>query len=245
MAVELIRTPIIAYKPANYYTNRANLKLVSSNDLSKSREIASKASYEASLARALENKKFWDELLEKLRKSGGGGGPKLDKIKTSLMFTNFLSNKAIQAMLKNFNLEFLKTLIDNISKQVTNLTQSTIGKIVQSIVTLTINVIVTLFSNVIKTLDLSLVFKATANLTNQLILLAGALSFQATKLKEILEEEFKELIRKLDVKEKILNLLEAAKKIFFLQLEQALLELHSKKSLNKLKTFLKPKIVGT
>lgn len=244
--------PIIAYKPVSSYTRRGNLKLVDLDSLTKSRDIASKAAYETSLMKALENKKFWDELLEKLRKSGSGGGGsrKIDKILTSLMFTNFLSSKLVQAMLKSFNMEFLKSLTDNISKQTNNLTQGTIGKIVQNVTTFTLNVTTALFSNIIKILNLPNAFKYTTSFTNQLTSLVGILSFQLNKLKEILEEELKELITKLDVKEKIrkvreeiLNVLEVAKKIFFPQLEQVLHEPHNKKSLNKLKTFPKLKIL--
>ena len=71
---------------------------------------SSRIAFEASMQRAMQNQKYWDELLDKLRKSGGGGGgsdKRFDRIAVSMMLTNFLSNKNLQAILRNVRNEFM------------------------------------------------------------------------------------------------------------------------------------------
>ena len=199
MAVELYRTPQVNHKPVviNQRSIRPYLKLVSAHT------NAAKAALNTSMERAQLNQKYWDELLEKLRKAGGGGGGgsdnHFDRITVSMMLSNFLSNKTIQAMLKNFNSEFSKQT-NNFLNQLQNTNQNVFQNIIQKIGNVILNGVTNIMSLIVRR-DAPTVRLYTA--LTQLSSLIGIISFQLNKLKEILEEDLKELIRKLDVKGKI------------------------------------------
>ena len=177
---------------------RANLRLVVNNQLQTN---ASKAAFNASMERAELSQKYWEELLEKLRRAGGGGGgndKKFDRIAVSMMLSNFLSNKTIQAMLRNFGVELFS--LNKIPNQINNTNQNVFINAIQNIGEMILNSITNALSLIVRR-DAPLGHLYTA--LKVLPALIGSLSFQLNKLKEILEEDLKEFIKKLDVKEKI------------------------------------------
>ena len=197
MAVELIRSQI-AYKPVRsltYQPVKGHLKLVSNNQLHIN---ASKAALNASMERAQLNQKYWEELLEKLRRAGGGGGgddKRFDRLAVSMMLSTFLSNKAIQAMLRNFGVELFG------SNQNLNQTNDANHNIFINVIQ---NIGKFIFGIVIgRSLPWQVSTATIKLLSNNLIGILGTLSFQLNKLKEILEEDLKEFVKKLDVKEKM------------------------------------------
>lgn len=200
MAVELARSITIVQRRniRPYVSVKPNLKLIDTG-----KTISQKIAFEASMQRAQLNQKYWDDLLEKLRKSGGGGvgSSKFDRITVSMQLTNFLSNKTIQAMLRNLKLEALN-LKNNSSSQINNVNQNVIINIVQSIGKSIVGIVNFVIRGVLQYAPTGTIKFATNNLSAIL----GILSFQLNKLKEILEEDLKELIKKLDVKGKIRNI---------------------------------------
>ena len=168
------------------------------------------------MERAILNRQFWDELMEKLRKAGGGGGGSLDfdRIKVSMQLISFLSNKTIQAMLNNLKFEVFGTS-NNVLNKVS--TQSNFaGNVIQFVTSFTLNIISSLIGNLGKIVNIQNISKS---VTNTLSVFAGILSFQLNKLKEILLEDLKEIIRKLDVKEKIRKI-KIALRDFFVELRE-------------------------
>ena len=199
MAVEMTRTPIIPNRVISKYVSvgRPNLRLIDN-----SKVISSKIAFQASMEKAVLSQKYWNDLLEKLRKGGGGGGggdTRFDRVAVSMQLMNFLSDKTIQAMLRNFTGEILN-ITGNISGQIQNASQNLLVKAIQkigSMISLSMtNVISFIIHRDMPSARLYVV-------STQLSLLIGILSFQLNKLKEILEEDLKEFIKKLDVKEKI------------------------------------------
>ena len=155
------------------------------------RSVVQKISFQASMERAVLNQRYWDEILEKLRKAGGGGSssdPKFDRIAVSMQLVNFLSNKQIQQMIRNLTNEFLKAM-DTMPVQLQDLKRNlfitNIKTIGGKIITGLINII-------------SLIIRRDApdmrlyGVSNQLIGLVGIISFR-----------FKELIKEFDVKRKL------------------------------------------
>ncbi|MBI3590293.1 MAG: hypothetical protein HY094_02805 [Candidatus Melainabacteria bacterium] len=235
MAVQLTRSPVIPYQVIRrglpWQTPRTNLKLVSSDSLDRSRAIASKIAFNASMEKAMLSQQYWDELLEKLRKGGGGGGgsKSFDRVTVSMMLTNFLSNKTIQAMLRNFTGDSLDIKNNNLNQlHLTN--QGVYVNIIQKISNMVLNSVTGFISLIVRryipTMRLSV-------FSNQLSLLIGLLSFQLNKLKEVLEENLKEMIKKLDIKEKIRKV-KAALTDFFVELKENLLS-----AVDEFKFFLK------
>lgn len=153
---------------------------------------------QAYIDKALLEKKYWDDLLEKLRKSGGGGGgsdPRFDRIAVSMQLSNFLSNKQIKAIFNNFTKEFL-TLANNILNQIQSSNKNVFVSDLQKIGKMFLNGLQNVISFIIRrdvaTLRLY-------NASQHLLSLIGVLSFQLNKLKKILEKDLKELIGKLNL----------------------------------------------
>ena len=201
MAVQLTSSPQIRIARSYISQGRPNLKLVSSNKLDESRAVASKIAFNAQMERTLLNNQYWNDLLEKLRKAGGGGGggSQFDRVTVSMQLMSFLSDKTIQAMLKNFNGEVFNQN-NNFSNQSQNTNQNVFQNVIQKIGNVILHGVTNIMSLIVRK-DAPTV-RLYAALT-QLSSLIGILSFQLNKLKEILEEHLKELIRKLDVKGKI------------------------------------------
>ena len=252
MAVELIRSPQVSRgmpwqaqvnnSTKSYsYSKRPNLKLVLNNQLQAN---ASKAAFNAQMERASLSQKYWEEILEKLRKAGGGGGggndKSFDRIAVSMMLSNFLSSKTIQAMLRNFGVELFD--LNKISNQIKNTNQNVFISVIQNIGKVILNHLTNALSLIVrKDTPMGRLYTT----SNQLSSLIGALSFQLNKLKEILENDLKEAIKKLDVKEKLkkvktfmldffvemkddllLTLKSFTERIFFPQLKQEFHELY-------------------
>ena len=201
MAVQLASSPQIRIARNYVSQGSPNLKLVSSNKFDESRAVASKIAFNAQMERTLLNNQYWNDLLEKLRKAGGGGGggSQFDRVTVSMQLMSFLSDKTIQAMLKNFNSEFSKQT-NNFLNQLQNTNQNVFQNIIQKIGNVILNGVTNIMSLIVRR-DAPTVRLYTA--LTQLSSLIGIISFQLNKLKEILEEDLKELIRKLDVKGKI------------------------------------------
>lgn len=174
---------------------------------------ASKTALNASMERAALNQKYWDELLEKLRKAGGGGGGndnRFDRIAVSMMLNNFLSNKIIQAILRNFGVELFDA--NKISNQMNNGNQIQTGSIIQMIGKIIAGIVI----GIGRGLPWQASTGAIKPIINHLSGILSTLSFQMNKLKEILEEDLKEFIKKLDIKEKMRKI-ETAIVDFFLK----------------------------
>ncbi len=226
MAVELTRSPIgmglsrqaSAQQQAQTRTIRPYLKLISNNQLQTN---TSKAAFNTSMERALLSQKYWDELLEKLRRAGGGGGggndKRFDRVAVSMMLSNFLSNKTIQAMLQNFGVELFD--LNQILNQSKNVNQNVSLNIIQNIGKMILNNLTNAISLIIRR-DVPSARLYTALI--QLSSLIELISFQLKKLKEILEEDLKEAIKKLDVKEKMRKI-KAALTDFFVEMKDELL----------------------
>lgn len=159
----------------------------------------------ASLERALLEKKLWEEFLEKLRKSGGGGGGlrRIDRIAVSFMLSHFLSAKVIKALMQNINMEFLKQFFisQNLLVKVFSILQSGTAQILSLFgKPFTTNVFGNLQTHGAKVLQSTFQKLEKATLS-----LATAISFLLNKLKEILENEYQEEIQKKDIKDKLNN----------------------------------------
>ncbi len=217
MAVELARAPISRVLPQVTRTynisNRPRLKLVSN---SQAQANASKAAFAASMERAQLSQNYWEELLEKMRRAGGGGGggndKRFDRIAVSMMLSNFLSNKTIQAMLRNFGAELFDTNLA--SNQIVIPNQIQTSNIIQFI-----NIVSNTVINSVSLIQQS-ISSSMKPITSTLSSILGALSFQMNKLKEILEEDLKEFINKLDVKEKMKKI-KIALNDFFVELKES------------------------
>ena len=210
MAVELARPIIPSTNTGNRKgalagrPNSPNLKLIDTG-----RSIASKIAFEASMQRAQLNQKYWDDILQKLRKAGGGGGgSRFDRIIVSMQLMNFLSNKTIQAMLRNFKID-LPNLKNDFSSPNNDANKNIIRNIIQSIRRSVLNILIVAGRGVSRHTPTDWI-KSKLNLQGIL----GILSFQLNKLKELLEEDLKESIKKLDVKEKLKRIKTIAMDIF-------------------------------
>ena len=197
MVIQL--TTSAGYKPVGAHSrvplNRTGTAYSTSknNVQAKGAETALKASLE----RARLNNEYWEKLLEKLRKSGGGGGDSksFDRITVSMMLSNFLSKKAALNLFRNFTSE--RSDLNNLPQFIDTGKQISFDNVVKVIGKLASPFI---FS---AGLLLKIPVVISQRITAQIISLLGILSFQLNKLKEVLEEDLKESVKKLDVREKI------------------------------------------
>lgn len=178
------------------YFRRTNLSAINSKGILQFK--ASDAALKASLERTKLNNDYWEKLLEKLRKSGGGGSgnnKSFDRIAVSMMLSNFISKKAALNLFRNFTSE--KFALDTTVKFFDSRKQDSFDNFIKIVGKFIAPQI----------LSVGLLLKVpvliSQKLTTQLISILGILSFQLNKLKEILEEDLKESIRKLDVKTKL------------------------------------------
>ena len=211
MAVELARPIIPSTNTGNRKgalagrPNSPNLKLIDTG-----RSIASKIAFEASMQRAQLNQKYWDDILQKLRKAGGGGGgSRFDRIIVSMQLMNFLSNKTIQAMLRNFIGDMNESRSSH--KNILDINSSSSVSIPQKIGNIILRGLSIMFLLSVRT---NALFGRLHGTTHKISHFVSILSFQLNKLKELLEEDLKESIKKLDVKEKLKRIKTIAMDIF-------------------------------
>ena len=209
--------PVKAYIPQRASTRQAGTRTFNARlDVSKS--IASDSSFKAAMQRVLVEKKIWEDFLEKLRKSGGGGGGSLrriDRIAVSFMLMNFLSDKTMKALMQNFNIEFLKQLAFSDDKPIHSPTVNFISQVTFFIA----NTAASILASVVNSPVIQNVGNMLSALVKGISSLAIAFSFQLNKLKELLEKELNEAIRKLDFKEKLRKLKEIVAD-FFIELKE-------------------------
>lgn len=229
MAVQLIKSPQIAYTPVNRgFVSRSNFR---SNVVSfdRSRESASKAAFNASLQRAQVSQQYWNDLLEKLRKGGGGGGggSRFDRVTVSMQVMDFITKKMIAAMMQSLKSGSLQTephSIDQINNEVTNL------KFIQSI---TSNISKAITFIIGRDLPLaSLVNQMTKNLTKSAEGIMIAFSAQINKFKELMEKDLKDILEKLNIKGK-LKKVQTILFDFFVEMKEEI-----KNTINLIKNFL-------
>lgn len=229
MAVQLIKSPQIAYTPVNRgFISRSNFR---SNVVSfdRSRESASKAAFNASLQRAQVSQQYWNDLLEKLRKGGGGGGggSRFDRVTVSMQVMDFITKKMIAAMMQSLKSGSLQTephSIDQINNEVTNL------KFIQSI---TSNISKAITFIIGRDLPLaSLVNQMTKNLTKSAEGIMISFSAQINKFKELMEKDLKDILEKLNIKGK-LKKVQTILFDFFVEMKEEI-----KNTINLIKNFL-------
>ncbi len=184
-------------------------------------QTSSKIVFETSMQRAQLNQQYWEELLKRLRKGGGGGGSnsQFDRIAVSMMMTNFLANKAIQALLRNFLNEF-SDMNNHIQNQALVLDKNVETRLVAFLrqgLTSIVNIFLPSLSSIVAKIAS---YKPVISITLSSHLIAFA--FQLNKLKEALEEDFKEKVRKLEIKEKMKQI-KTALTDFFVELKDDLL----------------------
>ena len=221
MSIQAVRVHVGVYR------GKPNLGLINQTQIGKSQMLASKIAFQASMERALLNQKYWNDLLEKLRKMGGGGGSsdsRFDRVLVSMQLMNFLSNKTIQAMLRNFTGEFMK-LVNELGKSFINNNPVLFANIqrIGEFVTSSMSFV---FAGLNRALNIGrdMINRVSIGTINQLSGFLGVISFQLNKLQEILQEKLNELIKKSDVKGKMRKI-KVALLDFFVEMKEEVLEL--------------------
>lgn len=215
------KAPIRVYAPKRSYSQISNRILNTKSDFSKS--SAQNEAFKVAMERVLIAKKIWEDFLEKLRKSGGGGGGSLrriDRIAVSMMLSTFLSDKMVKALIENLNFEFLKqTAFMNNS-----INQNPLFQSVLKLGNIFVNSLINTGTQIAKSPIVQNIGKNISNFLRQVSILAIAFSFQLNKLKELIEKELDEMIKKLDIKTRVNNI----KKIvvdFFVEFKEGLLDI--------------------
>lgn len=194
MAVQLARSPQVTYAPVTRVSRSHYRGSVVSFD--RVRESASKAAFNASMQRAVMNQKYWEDILEKLRKAGGGGGggSRFDRITVSMQLMDFITKKMISAILENVKAGSLKAEGLNVGSSDKNITSAILSIIPQNVKSIFIPIIMNLNTQV-----KNIFSSTTKTISNVLI----AFSAQINKLKQLIEEDLKNIFEKLNIKGKL------------------------------------------
>lgn len=225
MAVQLAKSPQVTYTLANRgFVSRSNFR---SNVVSfdKSRESASKAAFNAAMQRAQTNQQYWNDLLEKLRKSGGGGGggSRFDRVTVSMQLMDFITKKMISSILENLKMGSLKseTTVNNSSEK--NIISLISSSIPQNIKNVFIPIVVNISTQVKN------VFLSTSKMISSILI---AFSAQINKLKQLIEDDLKNMFEKLNIKGK-LKKVQTILFDFFVEMKEEI-----KNTINFIKSFL-------
>lgn len=194
-----------AYRSQRYLVSVSRVKanIVNSN-FENGKLLSANEAFKAALEKIILQNKIWEDFLEKLRKSGGGGGGglrRIDRIAVSFMLSNFLNNKIMQALIQSFNNEFLKLVVFGQGQNEPAQKYNIFSGLVNSLNTNGKTGIAFVIRQIQSVVNIAI--KGILAFNKQVTGLLEMLSFHLNKLKELLESEFKEAVRKLNFKEKI------------------------------------------
>lgn len=170
---------------------------------------SNEAAFRAMMDRTLQQQKIWEEILRKLREGGGGGGGssrRYDKIAMSMKWTNFLSGKLIQNLMQS-----AKSLPSQISTNITqtkNINQNQPLNFIQKAGLFLSKNLSNIISSLTRSNFLTTTQKTLSSISKEFNEILQIVSFQLNKLKEFLEQEFKEATRKMDLKEKVKSIID-------------------------------------
>lgn len=225
MAVQLAKSPQVTYTPVNRgFVSRSNFR---SNVVSfdKSRESASKAAFNAAMQRAQTSQQYWNDLLEKLRKSGGGGGggSRFDRVTVSMQLMDFITKKMIAAMMGSLKTESLKGEAPTVHIDNKNIISNILSMLPQNIK----NIFIPVFAN------FNSQMKNISSMTTKMVSnILVAFSAQINKFKELIEKDLKDILEKLNIKGK-LKKVQTILFDFFVEMKEEI-----KNTINLIKNFL-------
>ena len=194
MAVQLARSPQVTYTPVTRASRSHYRGSVVSFD--RVRESASKAAFNTSMQRAIMNQKYWEDILEKLRKAGGGGGggSRFDRITVSMQLMDFITKKMISSILENVKAGSLKT-----EGLKTGSGDKNFISVISSIIPQNVkNVFIPIIANL--NTQVKNIFSITTKTISSVLM---AFSAQMNKLKQLIEEDLKNIFEKLNIKGKL------------------------------------------